>query len=141
MNALEHYENNATNRQGEERSHTWELHKRDWELLYKHTTHMPLQNESKINDNWMKGRPPRKNTEVLLDFSRFLISTFILSEISHSHDIGEAAHTTQWRVSADTWWWPYTARTCGDDTQITNGLHCGRKCSVWMKSLLMQKDA
>jgi hypothetical protein len=39
-------------------------------------TPMPLQNESKLSDNWIKNEtPPSKNIEVLIVFNDFLKQT------------------------------------------------------------------
>jgi hypothetical protein len=42
----------------------------------RHATHMPLQKESKHNDNWKKGRqPPSKYIEILIGLY-FIINYF-----------------------------------------------------------------
>jgi hypothetical protein len=87
-------------------------------------SYMPLQNEFKHNDNWIKvWYSPSKNIEILIglylivnDLQWFLTRhIYVKCEISHSHLIDEVAHTTQWiNFSRDTWWWLYTAVTCSE---------------------------
>jgi hypothetical protein len=116
---------------------------------YIYTTPMPLQNESKHNDNWIKGRqPPRKNTEILirlyLIINDFQEDTFILSGRYHIHRWYVKLHIqhSETVLANRHLMMAYTAETCSEtEGEKINGLHCGRKYSVWTKSILMQQDA